>query len=294
MLDPRIADSSLLRRTQRQLGWGEEGYRRTATARNAANGNPRVQASQDVLQDKFWHNHYHLEPYYVNGRGYDQYRPAYELGWKAAMQYPGDLASVLPMLEEQWPARSGVSLLSWRQVSSAVKAAWERMRHTDAASGLSQLEVLAVLQGLQRLNLQTCKVLQLAIAQLPSGMLQQMLRRHCQAFESAAAELRHEFALPANGKSDHRFSSSFSRGWESVKSAMAQPSPQSLLNASEDAERLLSMSYRAALRQGLPEAARILLQRQAMAVQRGIEALHWLRSCLPVQAGLDTAGFNRG
>ncbi|MNW01722.1 hypothetical protein D3C71_1974000 [compost metagenome] len=57
---------------------------------------------------------------------------------------------------------------------------------------------------------------------------------------------------------------------------------------------MLSVAYRTALRESLPEPARALLQRQAMAVQRGIEALHWLRSCLPAQAGVDTAGLNRG
>ncbi len=41
---------------------------------------------------------------------------------------------------------------------------------------------------------------------------------------------------------------------------------------------MLLTAYRAALREGLPEAARVILLRQAMAVQRGIEALHWLRS----------------
>lgn len=294
MAAPRISDSSLLRRTQRQLGWGEEGHRQTADARNAANGNPRTQASEDSLQDMFWHDHYHLQPYYVNGRGYDQYRPAYEMGWKAAAQYPGDFASLAPVLEGLWSQRSAGSLLSWRQVCGAVKAAWERVRHAELASTLSQLDLLTLLQGLQRLNQQTLKILQLATLQLPSGLLQQMLHRHIRAFESASAELAQEFSLPADVAGDRRFPLSFSRGWETIKSAMRQPSLNSLLNASEEAEQLLAMAYRTALRESLPEAARTLLQRQAMAVQRGIEALHWLRSCLPAQAGVDGAGLNRG
>lgn len=278
MPDPRIADSSFLRRTQRQLRWGEELHRQTDTARDAANGNPTIQATQDVLQDAFWHDHYHLQSYYVSGRGYDQYRPAYELGWKAAVQYPGDLASVLPVLEAQWPGAKGTSLLAWRQVSSAVQAAWERMRHADPALGLSQAQILAVLQGLQRLNLQTVKSLQIAIAQAPAGLLQQMLQRHLHAFEAASAELVHEFALPTQDRSDRLFPASLLRGWESIKSVMAPQSNEAVLDASEDAERMLLMAYRAALREGLPEATRAILLRQAMAVQRGIEALHWLRS----------------
>lgn len=278
MPDPRFADSSFLRRTQRQLRWGEELHRQTPTARNAANGNPQVQASQDVLQDAFWHDHYHLQPNYVSGRGYDQYRPAYEMGWKAAVQYPGDLASVLPVLEAQWPASKGTSLLAWRQVSSAVQAAWERVRQADPVLGLSQVQVLAVLQGLQRLNTQTVKSLQVAIVHSPPGLLQQMLQRHLHAFEAACAELEHEFALPPMHKGDGLLSGPLLRGWETIKSAIAPLSNEALLDASEDAERMLLTAYRAALREGLPEAARVILLRQAMAVQRGIEALHWLRS----------------
>ncbi|WP_159914135.1 hypothetical protein [Pantoea sp. 18069] len=275
---PRIADSSFLRRTQRQLRWGEESHRQTAAACNAANGSPEIRDCQEVLQDAFWHDHYHLQPYYVSGRGYDQYRPAYELGWKAAVQYPGDLTAVMPVLEAQWPGCRGTSLLAWRQVASAVQAAWERMRHADPALGPSQVKMLCVLQGLQRLNLQTVKSLQLAITQAPPGLVQQMLQRHLQAFEAASAELAHEFALPAHDKGDRLVSTSLLRSWELIKSVMAPQSNATVLDASENAERMLLMAYRAALREGLPEAARAMLLRQAMAVQRGIEALRWLRS----------------
>lgn len=272
MPDPSIADSSLLRRAQRQLGWGKELHRRSV------DGEPAAQATQESLQDAFWHDHYHLQPDYVSGRGYDQYRPAYELGWKAAVQYPGDMGTVLPVLEARWPEVKGTSLLAWRQVSSAVQAAWQRMRHVDPALGASSVQTLAILQGLQRLNLQAVKGLHIALAQSPAVLVQQILQRHLQAFEAAAAELAHEFALPVQDKSERLLHASLLRGWESIKSAIAPHGNESAIDASEDAERMLLMAYRAALRESLPEAVRAVLLRQAMAVQRGIEALHWLRS----------------
>ena len=103
-----------------------------------------------------------------------------------------------------------------------------------------------------------------------------------QAFEAAGAELQHEFALPTHDRNGQGLSSSLQRGWESIKAMLGQPTMPSLMNASEDAERMLLTAYRTALRESLPEATRMVLQRQAMAVQRGIEALHWLRSCLPL------------
>lgn len=274
---PQIADAFLSRRPQRLQRPDEEKQPQPQPVA-AANEGPDLQARQDVLQDEFWHDHYHLESYYVNGRGYDQYRPAYELGWRAAMQYPGDFASVMPVLEAQWQGHSGASLLDWRQVSRAVQAAWERMRHADPMVGLSHAQLLSMLLALQRLNIQTAKCLRVALVQAPAGLLQQMLQRHLQDFESASSELTHEFALPAFGKKTRRISGTLQRGWDSLKAAIGPRSTQSLLDDSEDAERMLLLGYRTALRESLPEAARNLLLRHAMAVQRGIEALHWLRS----------------
>ncbi len=278
---PQIADALLSRLNPRAQRSNEEKQREPV---NAANESPDLQARQDALQDEFWHDHYHLESYYVNGRGYDQYRPAYELGWRAAMQYPGDFASVMPVLEAQWQGHSGASLLDWRQVSRAVQAAWERMRHADPTTGLSHAQLLSMLLALQRLNVQTAKCLRVALVQAPTGLLQQMLKRHLQDFENASSELTQEFALPAFGKKTRRFSSSLQRGWDSLKAAIGPRSTQSLLDDSEDAERMLLLGYRTALRESLPEAARALLLRHAMAVQRGIEALHWLRSMPASQA----------
>ena len=278
---PWIADEFFSRRAPRQQRSGGKAQRQVR-ATSAANESPKIQATHEAAQDQFWHDHYHLEPYYVNGRGYDQYRPAYELGWRAALQYPGDFASVVSVLEAQWQRDSGASLLDWRQVSSAVKAAWERMRQAEAGEGLSHLQLLAMLQALQRLNLQTAKCLRLAVEQAPAGLLQQMLQRHMQAFEAAGVELQHEFALPTHDRNGRRLTTTLQRGWESIKSVMGHPTMPRLMDASEDAERMLLTAYRSALRESLPEAARSVLQRQAMAVQRGIEALHWLRTCLPL------------
>ncbi len=281
MFNPRIVDASSWPRAERRWRWGRPWHRQTPAASAVpALENRQAPESQTALQDSFWHNHYHLEPYYVNGRGYDQYRPAYELGWTAAEKYPGDFASVTPLLEAQWGRVSGASLLDWRQVAGAAHAAWARVRCAEPAAALSRPQLLAVVQGLQRLNRQTVKSLKIAAAQMPQGLLQQVLWRHRQDFESASRELAREFALPT-ATAGRSFCGSLRHGWESIKAAMGQHSDHSLLDASEEAEKDLLLAYGAALRESLPEGAHALLQRQAMTVQRSIEALHWLRACLP-------------
>lgn len=274
---PRIVDVIFRPRDQRRWRWGRAWHRQMPAVFAPGIESRQPQESPGAVQDRFWHNHYHLEPYYVSGRGYDQYRPAYELGWTAAEKYPGDFAAVMPLLEAQWGSASGTSLLDWRQVASAAHAAWERARSAEPVAVLPRPQLLALAQGLQRLNLQTVKSLRIAAAQTPQGLLKQVLGRHSQAFETASRELAREFALPAAAPGGRSFAGSLQRGWESIKAAMGPHSDHSLLDTSEEAEKILLLGYGTALRESLPETAHALLQRQAMAVQRSIEALHWLR-----------------
>lgn len=273
MAKPRIADSTFWPQSER----AQAGYCQTPALQSSESS--LLQPSQAVLQDRFWHNRYHLEPYYVSGRGYDQYQPAYELGWTAAEKYLGDFAAIRPLLEAQWASHSGASLLDWRQVAGAAQAAWERMRST--APGLSHAQLLALVQELQRLNLEVVNNLRLVVAQAPYGFEQLLLRCQLRGFESASRELACAFDLPAPEAAGSFFAGAWQRGWEAIKAAMGQCTAPRLLEASEQAEKMLLQGYGAALRQGLPETARALLQRQSMAVQRGIEALHWLRASQP-------------
>ena len=43
-----------------------------------------------TVEDAYWRENYAREPYHVSGRTYDQYRPAYELGWSSVGRYEGD------------------------------------------------------------------------------------------------------------------------------------------------------------------------------------------------------------
>ena len=42
-------------------------------------------------ENAYWAVQFTEEPYYVAGRGYDQYQPAYALGWRTALEYPGKI-----------------------------------------------------------------------------------------------------------------------------------------------------------------------------------------------------------
>lgn len=99
----------------------------------AADGTEHIQLP--AAEDAFWHERYLSEPYFVVGRGYDQYQPAYALGWHAAQAFdrsilntPSSAALAFSGQEAQlctlWNRDLSSSFLTWAQARNAVKAAW--------------------------------------------------------------------------------------------------------------------------------------------------------------------------
>lgn len=95
-------------------------------------------------EDAFWHAQYRLEPYFVTGRGFDQYRPAYLLGSYAAtyqIALHQKFEGLEDELRQQWLQAQGSSLLSWDQARDAVAAGWQHALTASAqAEPLSNAE----------------------------------------------------------------------------------------------------------------------------------------------------------
>lgn len=76
-------------------------------------------------EDAYWRDRYTEEPYYSAGRAYDDYGPAYEMGWSGRSQ-ASDFEAAEPGLAGEWESRRGASTLSWDEARPATRAAWER------------------------------------------------------------------------------------------------------------------------------------------------------------------------
>ena len=62
----------------------------------------------------------------TSGYTYDDYSPAYALGYNNARRFPSyDLAE--PHMADEWDRVKGHSRLSWEQAKSASRAAWDRV-----------------------------------------------------------------------------------------------------------------------------------------------------------------------
>jgi hypothetical protein len=90
----------------------------------AGKGVGRVVNPQE--EDAYWRNSYQTQPYYTPGYSYDDYQPAYALGYNSASRYPSyDLAE--PHMADEWDRMKGNSRLTWDQAKHASRAAWHRV-----------------------------------------------------------------------------------------------------------------------------------------------------------------------
>ena len=86
---------------------------------------------QSVYQDEgnYWTQNYQSEPYYENGRPYDDYAPAYGLGYDGYLMYKGSgktYDEVEPDLRREYEQTYASSGLSWEKAKHAVQRAWRR------------------------------------------------------------------------------------------------------------------------------------------------------------------------
>ncbi|GAA5122020.1 hypothetical protein JIN84_01485 [Luteolibacter yonseiensis] len=77
-------------------------------------------------EDVYWQKQYRHEPYYESEYAYDDYGPAYRLGWQLYSPHQSFEAAEKVMSDE-WAQGRGSSKLEWNQARHAAKAGWSRI-----------------------------------------------------------------------------------------------------------------------------------------------------------------------
>lgn len=103
-------------------------------------GKAAAEAINPTAEEEHWRENYTREPYYEQGRSYDDYGPAYMHGVRGRMEYESDWDTAEPRLASDWSTARASSGLNWDQARPASRAAWERadrIRRTTPDSGLT-------------------------------------------------------------------------------------------------------------------------------------------------------------
>jgi uncharacterized protein (TIGR02284 family) len=98
-------------------------------------GHAAAEAVNPTAEEAHWRDNYTREPYYEQGRSFDDYAPAYRLGLTGRTRYQ-DWESAEPQLASEWESARGGSSLSWPQAQPASRAAWNRIESNYGGAGM--------------------------------------------------------------------------------------------------------------------------------------------------------------
>ncbi len=269
-------------------------------------GKAAAESVNPTAEDAYWRESYQREPYYESGRTYDEYRPAYELGWSSAHRHEGDFAAAEPSLSRDWGAARGTSTMEWEHARPATQAAWERARrntasnastppittngavlmgtadrnnpNTPATNTVDNDDVVDVLDDLLECSRDGEYGFRTSAERVDDPQLKQILMRHASECAAAASELEREIrAHGGEPSSGGTMTGAMHRGWVSVKSALSTDDDKAVLNEVERGEDSAVARYRKALKATLPANVRSLVERQAQGVQRNHDEMKALR-----------------
>jgi phage tail tape-measure protein len=84
-----------------------------------------------TIEEKYWRSNFSSAPYVKKDLAFDDYAPAYKLGWERAATSAGrSFDEVQSDLGRDWDKVKGKSRLTWDSAKDATRAAWQRTSDT--------------------------------------------------------------------------------------------------------------------------------------------------------------------
>jgi uncharacterized protein (TIGR02284 family) len=229
----------------------------------------------------YWRSAYGQEPYFEEGRAYEDYAAAYELGWTSQAAYGGEFDIADRLIANDWPLRKGVSTLSWDQARPASRAAWQRAHNRSAYTTDESASAGQVIDTLNDL-LENARDGELgfreAAEHTKTPHLARLFGRRADTCRQAVTELHAEI-LKRGGKPDDGGSvtGAAHRVWLHIRGLFGGASDETMLTECERGEDAALARYRKALGQNLPAELHALVLRQFEGAQRNHDMIRLLR-----------------
>jgi len=249
-------------------------------------GKAAAEAINPTADEAYWRDQYTKEPYYQAGRGYDDYAPAYRLGYLGRSSASGSFDDAHDDLSASWHGQRERSTLSWPEAEAASRAAWLR---ADQQLGVSSgfVDVADEDDVIETLNdlLESCRDGEYGFKECAEHVKAQdiktLLSRHADECRSAGLELvTHIRQLGGEPDEGGSASGAMHRGWVSVRGTLSGYTDLAMLDECERGEDAAVTRYRNALKEDLPSHIRALVERQAQGAQRNHDQVKALRNAL--------------
>jgi uncharacterized protein (TIGR02284 family) len=255
-------------------------------------GKAAAEAVNPTAEEAYWRDNYLTEPYYEKGRAFDEYAPAYRLGVTGRTRYDDwDLAE--PTLASEWESSRGGSSLAWPQARDASRAAWNRVDNTvrtgGAAAAVGNAQSAGnmsgdtddVIDALQDL-VECCKDGEYGFRACAEQAKRQDLKstflQRADDCRSAAQELNEQIrSLGGKTEDSGSVAGALHRGWVAVKATLSTYDDKAVLEECERGEDNAKARYAKALKQPLPAAIKLVVERQMQGLQRNHDQIKMLR-----------------
>jgi uncharacterized protein (TIGR02284 family) len=267
-------------------------------------GKAAGEAVNPTAEEAFWKENYSKEPYYEQGRSFDDYGPAYRLGLSGRTGSDDPWTSVEPRLASEWETGRGSSSLGWDRASHASRAAWQRAdtqirsygagstNHaaSTGAAGMvgaaqsagdnsgSNADVVDVLKDL----VEVCKDGEYGFRecaeQAKRSDLKSTFLQRADDCRKGAQELN-QLVTQHGGSAEDSGSAmgAMHRGWVSIKSKLTTYDDKAVLEEAERGEDNAKARYKKALDKNLPANVRSVVERQYQGVQKNHDQVKMLR-----------------
>ena len=279
-------------------------------------GKAAGEAVNPTAEEAFWRDNYDKEPYYEQGRSFDDYGPAYRLGLTGRDRYREDQwTSVEPRLASEWESTRGNSTLNWERARPASQAAWSRadeqyrrydsgtsaglsggsmgQRSSPAAMGTAGAvgsmqtagnndgdrgDVVDVLKDL----VECCKDGEYGFRecaeQAKDSQLRSTFLQRADDCRRGAQELNDCIRQYGGSVEDGGSAmGAMHRGWVSIKSKLTTYDDKAVLEEAERGEDNAKARYMKALQKNLPSDVRQVVERQMQGVQRNHDQVKMMR-----------------
>ncbi|HXE50768.1 MAG TPA: PA2169 family four-helix-bundle protein [Ramlibacter sp.] len=242
----------------------------------------------------YWRETYSREPYYESERRFEDYSPAYELGWVSYSIYGGEFEAADRVMANDWEVRKGISSLSWDEARQATRAGWQRAENARSYvtnGSASREQVLETLNDLLENARDGELGFREAAEHTTTPSLSALFGRRADNCRQAAAELQEQLQR-LGGKVDEGGTviGAAHRVWVQIRGLFGGASDEKMLNECERGEDAAVARYRKALKQNLPHDVHALVQRQFEGAQRNHDMIKALRDRARAESRMKPVG----
>lgn len=220
----------------------------------------------------YWRGAFDSEPYFEPGRSFEDYGPAYELGWIGWHTYGGEFETADRVLANDWLVQKGVSGLTWEQARLACRAAWQRAHNANGYASDGSADPIVVEDTLRELVANAndgALGFTDAAAHTETSSLKEFFLRRAQACRAEAAQLQEQLAALCGEKEEGgTVIAAAHRVWLQIRVLFGGAGDDTLLAECRRGEEAALSACREALGKNLPQHLHDMVRHQLDAAER--------------------------